>query len=189
MTDVAVRTVSGSTIPEAGRYEIDPSHSAIEFVVRHMGLAKVRGRFNRFEGTVHVGEDPSASSAEVTIQADSIDTQDASRDGHLRSEDFFDVERHPTLGFRATGVRAGEDAWLVDGELTIAGTTQPVTLPVGFEGGAKDPWGYERVGFTAETTINREDFGLSWNTALETGGWLVGKEVKIELAVEAIRQA
>lgn len=190
MTDaVAVRSLEGNLVPEAGTYHIDPSHSAVEFVVRHMGLAKVRGRFNRFEGTIQVGEEPTASSAEATIQADSLDTQDASRDGHLRSADFFDVERYPTVAFRTTGVRPGDDAWLVDGELTIAGTTRPMTLSVDFEGGAKDPWDYERVGFATEATINREDFGLTWNAALETGGWMVGKEVKIEIAVEAVRQA
>lgn len=186
---VAVRNLEGTPVPERGTYQIDPSHSIIEFVVRHMGLAKVRGRFNQFEGTIHVAEDVFESSASTTIQAASIDTQDESRDGHLRSADFFDVEQHPTLEFRVTRVREGDGSWLVDGDLTIAGTTQPVTLDVEFAGGARDPWGYERIGLSATTKINREDFGLTWNQALATGGWMVGKEVKIELSIEAIKQA
>ena len=125
----------------------------------------------------------------VTIQAASIDTRDQGRDTHLRSGDFLDVENHPTLEFRSTGVRHEAGEWLLDGELSIAGQTRPVTLDVEFDGGAKDPWGNARVGFQAETKVNREDFGLTWNQALETGGWLVGKEVKIELSVEAIQQS
>ncbi len=186
---VAVRSLQGTTVPETGTYQIDPSHSSVEFVVRHMGLAKVRGRFNEFEGTIHIADDVFQSSASATIQTASIDTQDESRDGHLRSADFFDAEQNPTLEFTSTAIRQDGDAWLVDGDLTIAGTTRPVTLEVEFDGGARDPWGYERVGFAATTKINREDFGLSWNQALETGGWLVGKEVKIELSIEAVKQA
>lgn len=185
----AVRTVEGIAVPEAGTYEIDPSHSVVEFVVRHMGLAKVRGRFNDFRGTIEIGDELEQSSARGTIQTASIDTRDEDRDQHLRSPDFFDVQQHPTIEFRSTGVRREGDQWLVDGELTITDQTRPVTLDVDFEGGAPDPWGNERVGFSASTTINRHDFGLNWNVALETGGWLVGKEVKLELSVEAIRQS
>jgi polyisoprenoid-binding protein YceI len=185
----AVRTVAGTTVPEPGTYEIDPSHSSVEFVVRHMGLAKVRGRFDAFEGGIEVAEDVTASSAWATIQATSIDTRDETRDSHLRSGDFLDAEQHPTLDFRSTTVRRDGDDWFVDGELTIAGRRRPVSLAVAFEGGAKDPWGNERVGFSASTTVDREDFGLTWNQALETGGWLVGKEVKIELSIEAVRKA
>jgi polyisoprenoid-binding protein YceI len=185
---VAVRTREGVTVPEAGTYQIDPAHSVLEFVVRHMGLAKVRGRFNEFEGAVHIDEDVTRSSAHATIQAASIDTRDETRDGHLRSEDFLDVDNHATLEFRSTGVRQENGSWKVDGELTIAGATRPVTFDVEFEGGARDPWGYERVGFSASATINREDFGLTWNQALETGGWMVSKEVELELSVEAVRQ-
>ena len=188
MTEIATRTVEGRTVPESGSYAIDVSHSAVEFVVRHLGLAKVRGRFGRFEGTIDVAESVTDSSVAVSIEADSIDTGEADRDGHLRSADFLDVETHPTLAFRSTGVREDGDRWLVDGELTITGTTKPVTLEVEVEGGARDPWGFERVGFNAETKINREDFGLTWNQALETGGWLVGKEVKIELTIQAVKQ-
>ena len=186
---VATRTLDGLTVPEAGTYAIDPSHSTVEFVVRHLGLAKVRGRFNEFEGVIHVGEDLAQSSVQVTVKAASIDTREADRDAHLRSGDFLNVEQYPTLEFRSTGVRRQGGDWLVDGDLTIAGTTRPVTFEVEFEGGAQDPWGNARIGFSAATKVNREDFGLTWNQALETGGWLVGKEVKIELAVEAVKQS
>ena len=187
-TTAAVRTVAGSTVPEVGTYEIDPSHSVVEFVVRHLGLAKVRGRFNEFSGSITVAEDVAQSSVAVTINAATIDTRDAGRDEHLRSPDFLNAEQNPTLEFRSTGVRQQGGDWLVDGDLTAAGQTRPVTLEVEFEGAAGDPWGNSRIGFSAETKINRESFGLTWNQALETGGWLVGKEVKIELSVEAIKQ-
>lgn len=187
-TMTAVRTVDGETVPEAATYEIDPSHSSVEFVVRHMGLAKVRGRFADFEGRIEVAEDVARSTAQATIRTASVDTRDESRDGHLRSADFFDVETYPEMTFRTRAVRQHDGDWLVDGDLTIVGVTRPVTLEVDVEGGALDPWGFERIGLAATTTINREDFGLGWNQALETGGWLVGKEVKIEIAVEAVKQ-
>ncbi|HVL97780.1 MAG TPA: YceI family protein [Egibacteraceae bacterium] len=185
---VSVRTVAGVQAPEAGTYAIDPDHSVVEFVVRHLGLAKVRGRFNEFEGMIDIAEDIEQSSARVTIQAASIDTRSPDRDTHLRSGDFLDAENHPALEFRSTHVRHEGGEWLVDGELTVAGVTRPVTLDVEFEGAATDPWGNVRIGFSAGTRLNREDFGLTWNQALETGGWLVGKDVRIELSVEAIRQ-
>ena len=194
-------------IPEAGTYEIDPSHSAVEFVTRHLGLAKVRGRFNQFSGTILIGDDPLDSRVDVVIDAGGIDTRDATRDEHLRSPDFLDVARHPTLEFHSTGVdesrpgggsikqsRPGGgsikrgDTWSVEGDLTVRGKTRPVTLDVEFEGAAEDPWGNARIGTSATTEINREDFGLTWNQALETGGWLVGKQVRIELSVEAVKK-
>ena len=191
MTDAAtaVRTVNGSTVPAPGTYAIDASHSVVEFVVRHLGLAKVRGRFNEFEGSITVAEDIADSKVDVTIQAASIDTRDSGRDEHLRSPDFLDSPNNPTLEFHSTAVRQEGNSWFVDGDLTVAGQTRPVSLEVEFEGSAVDPWGGTRIGFSAGTKLNREDFGLTWNQALETGGWLVGKEVKIELGVEAIRQA
>ncbi len=190
MTDAAtaVRTVNGSTVPAAGTYVIDASHSVVEFVVRHLGLAKVRGRFNEFSGSITVADDITDSKVDVTIQAASIDTRDAGRDEHLRSPDFLDAPNNPTLEFHSTGIRQEGNDWFVEGELTVAGQTRPVVLEVEFEGSAVDPWGGSRIGFSAGTKLNREDFGLTWNQALETGGWLVGKEVKIELGVEAIRQ-
>jgi polyisoprenoid-binding protein YceI len=178
-----------TTLPAVGTWKIDPSHSSVGFSVRHLGLARVRGRFAEFDGSVEVAEDPEQSSVSVEIQAASIDTRDANRDGHLVSGDFFDVEHHPTLDFHSTGVRyTGGDQWAVDGELTIRGVTRPVTLDANFEGSARDPWGGERAAFTATTEVDREDFGLTWNQTLETGGVLVGKKVRIELEVELIKE-
>jgi polyisoprenoid-binding protein YceI len=185
----ALRTVEGTTVPEAGTYEIDPSHSVVEFVVRHLGLAKVRGRFNDFDGVIEIADDVMQSKARATIQAASIDTRNEDRDQHLRTADFLNVENEPTLEFRTTGVRHEGGEWYADGELSIAGTSRPVTLDVEFEGSAKDPWDNVRVAFSATTKVNREDYGLTWNQALEGGGWLVGKEVRIELSAEAIKQA
>jgi polyisoprenoid-binding protein YceI len=190
MTDTTtLRTVDGVTLPAAGTYEIDASHSVVEFVVRHLGLAKVRGRFNEFSGTVEVADDIAQSSVHVQIEAGSIDTRNADRDAHLRSGDFLGAEDNATLEFRSTGVRQEGGDWKIDGELTVAGKTRPVTLDVEFEGAETDPWGNARLGFSAETKVNREDFGLTWNQALESGGWLVGKEVKIELSVEGVKQS
>ena len=180
-----LRTVEDVTIPEAGTYAIDPSHSAVEFVVRHLGLAKVRGRFNSFSGTIRVADDPTESAVDVTIESASIDTRDAKRDEHLRSPDFLDAAGHPNLGFHSTAVRRAGDDWHVDGELTIRGVTRPVTLELEFEGAVQDPWGLPRIGCSATTEVDREAFGLTWNQALESGGFLVGKQVRIELSVEA----
>jgi polyisoprenoid-binding protein YceI len=185
---VGVRTVQDVTVPEAGTYEIDPTHSAAEFVVRHLGLAKVRGRFNEFTGRITIGDDPFDSSLSGTIQAATIDTRNADRDTHLRSADFLDVENHPALEFRTTAVRRGGADWLLDGELTIRGTTRPVTLSVEFEGATTDPWGNQRIGFSATAEVDRGEFGLTWNQPLEAGGWLVGKQVRIELSTEAVKQ-
>jgi polyisoprenoid-binding protein YceI len=186
---LAVRTIDGVELPAPGTYPIDASHSVVEFVVRHLGLAKVRGRFNDFEGTITVGEDVTTSSVEVNIKGGSIDTRDSGRDEHLRSADFLNAANYENLTFRSTGIRNEAGDWKIDGDLTIVGTTRPVTLDVEFEGAAVDPWGGSRVGFSATTKINREDFGLTWNQALETGGWLVGKEIRIELSVEGVKQA
>jgi len=175
-----VRTFQNLDVPQAGTYEIDPAHSVVEFQVRHLGLAKVRGRFNSFSGTIEIGDDPTECRVDVTIDAASIDTRDEQRDAHLRSPDFLDVENHPTLEFRSTAVR-------LEGQLTVRGVTRPVALDVEFEGATTDPWGNERIGVSATTDVNREEFGLTWNQALETGGWLVGKSVRIDLSAEAIR--
>jgi polyisoprenoid-binding protein YceI len=183
------RTVDGIEVPAAGTYALDASHSDVGFSVRHLMVSKTKGRFSGVSGTVVIAEDPLASSVEVTIDVTSLDTRDATRDGHLLSPDFFDAEQHPAITFRSTKVTpAGAGRWTVDGELTVRGTTRPVALEVTFEGGAKDPWGGERIGFTATTEVDREDFGLTWNQALETGGVLVGKSAKIEIEAEAVRQ-
>lgn len=182
------RTVNGVQLPEAGRWEIDRSHSSIEFVVRHLMVSKVRGRFGEFSGSLGIAEAPEGSSVEVVIDAASIDTRDGGRDEHLRSPDFLDVAAYPTLSFRSAAVRRAGARWEVDGELTVRGVTRPVTLDVAFEGAATSPWGQQVASFTAGTEIDREDFGLTWNQALEAGGVLVGRKVRIELSIEAIRQ-
>lgn len=168
-------------------YSIDKAHSEATFQVRHL-LTKVRGRFSDFAGTIEYDEQqPENSWANVTIQAASIDTNERDREAHLRSADFFDVEKYPTLTFRSgTITRKGAAGFDLAGELTIRGVTRQVTFDVNFLGKAKDPWGNERIAFDAEATINRKDYGLNWNAALETGGFLVGDEVTISLSVQAV---
>ena len=190
-TDTAplTRTVDGTDVPAAGTYVLDASHTSVGFSVRHLMVSKTKGRFADFTGTVVIGEDPLASSVEVEIQAASVDSRDETRDGHLRSADFFDAEAYPAITYRSTKVTPeGKGSWKVDGDLTVRDTTVSVPLVVSFEGGAKDPWGNARIGFTAHTELDREAFGLTWNQALETGGVLVGKQVKIDIEAEAIQQ-
>jgi polyisoprenoid-binding protein YceI len=172
-------------------WNIDPSHSAIAFSVRHMVVSKTRGRFTKWNGQIRFDpENPSASSVEVSIDPASIDTADAQRDGHLRSADFFDVEKFPAASFRGTKIEdRGGDRYRVTGDLTIRGVTKPVVLEVAYEGSGKDPWGGERAGFTASTSIDRKQFGLEWNKALETGGLLVGEKVDLTLEIEAVKLA
>lgn len=186
---IPTRHVDGLEIPAAGRYELDPSHSSIGFSVRHLMVSKTKGRFADFSGTVTIAEDPLESSVVVEIRAASIDTRDEGRDTHLRSADFFDTEAHPLITYRSTSVTPGaEGTWLVDGELTVSGVTRSVPLTVSFEGGAVDPWGGARIGFEAHTEVDRDEFGLTWNQALETGGVLVGKSVTIDIEAEAVAQ-
>ncbi|HEV3483994.1 MAG TPA: YceI family protein [Vicinamibacterales bacterium] len=173
------------------RWEIDSSHSGIHFSVRHLVIAKVRGQFSRWTGTVQVPDgDFTRASLEVAIDAASIDTGVADRDAHLRSADFLDVERFPELTFTSTQVEpAGKDRLRVNGQLTIKGVTRDVTLDVEHLGLAKDPWGNERAAFTARTSVDRREFGLTWNQALETGGVLVGERVDIEIEIQAVKQS
>lgn len=181
-------TTDTRTLPAVGTWTIDPSHSEVGFTVRHLGISKTRGRFGAFRGDIVVAGQPEQSRVSVEIDADSIDTKDAGRDEHLRSADFFNVAEHPTLTFVATDVTPASDRWKVTGDLTIAGVTRPVVLDTEVAGIVTDPWGNERVAFAASTEVNREDFGLTWNAALETGGFLVGKTVKIDIEVEAVLQ-
>lgn len=176
------------TIP-TGTYIIDPSHSELSFSVRHAGIAKVRGRFAEFEGSIVVGPTLSESSARAAIIASSVDTGDANRDNHLRSGDFFSVETRPTWTFVSTGTRGAADEFVLDGDLTINGITRPVALEVEFNGAATDPYGNERIAFSASADVNRKDFNLTWNVALEAGGVLVGEKVKLSLEVSAVKQA
>jgi polyisoprenoid-binding protein YceI len=176
-----------STLPAPGTYSIDTGHSYVGFAVKHFGLSKVKGEFQKFDGTIEVADPATASSVEVTIDADSFSSRDDQRDGHVRSADFLDVETYPTLTFRSTGVRQEGDDWVVTGDLTIHGQTRNVELATEFEGAIDDPYGMERIAFSAETEIDRTEFGLTWNQALETGGLVVGKKVRINLEVEAVR--
>ena len=185
-----LRTHDDRPVPVAGTYQIDPAHTAVEFVGRHLMITKVRGRFGDVRGQITIAEEPEASHAEVEIGAASLSTGDDDRDAHLRSGDFFDVETYPTITFRSTSVRAvGDSTWELDGDLTVRDVTRPVSLQVDFDGANVSPVGDERLGFSAATEVHREDFGLTWNMALETGGLLVGKTARIELSVQAIAPA
>jgi polyisoprenoid-binding protein YceI len=179
-----------AVVPATGTYGIDASHSHVGFKVRHLVVGKTRGRFAEVDATLTIVDEPLASTVEVTVPLASVDTRDAGRDEHLRSEDFFDVANHPVMTFRSTGVRpdGASGDYLVDGELTVRGVTKPLTLEASFDGGATDPWGGERIAFTAKGSVDREAFGLTWNQALETGGVLVGKKVDIEIEAEFVRK-
>lgn len=172
-------------------WNFDPTHSAISFTVRHMVFAKVRGRFASWSGDLKLDtNDLSQSQVSVEIEAASIDTGVADRDTHLRSADFFDVERFPKLSFRSTRIESlGGNRYRIHGELTIRDVTREVALETEYAGTGKDPWGNERAAFTASTSVNRKDFGLAWNQVLETGGVLVGDKVDIELDVQAVNAA
>jgi polyisoprenoid-binding protein YceI len=172
-------------------WTIDAAHSHIEFAVKHMMIATVKGRFGSVSGRIRLDEEqPDRSEVEVTIEAASIDTRNAQRDTHLRSADFLDVENHPAITFRSTGVkRVSQDRLRVRGDLTIRGTTRPVDLDVTVLGRNRSPWGQDVIAWSAETSIDREDFGLTWNQALEAGGVLVANTVRIHLEVEAILEA
>ena len=187
-TETTTRTWRGVTIPTAGVFAIDPAHTRVDFVVRHLMVSKVRGAFSEVSGEVVVGADPVDSTVTATIAAASIDTGVADRDGHLRGADFLDVATHPTLTFRSTGglVTGEGNEFTLRGELTVRDVTREVELAVEFEGVARSPWGQEVIGFTATTEIDRDDFGITWNQALETGGVLVGKNVKITIDVQAV---
>jgi polyisoprenoid-binding protein YceI len=186
---VLTRQIGDVEVPAPGRWIIDQSHSRIEFVARHMMISRVRGAFREFYGTIVIAADPTQSSVEATILAASIDTGDLNRDAHLRSEEFLDVDRYPEIRYWSTSVQkpARDGHWRVDGDLTIRGVTKPVSLSVEFNGVARDPWGKARAGFLASTEIDREAFDITWNQALEAGGFLVGKGVKVEIDVEAVR--
>ena len=174
-----------------GTYAIDASHSRIGFVARHAMVTKVRGSFNEFEGSGYFdAEDPSKSNLRLTIQAASIDTRNADRDGHLRSNDFFDMDEYPQITFRSTSVeQSGDSEYKVTGDLTIKGVTKPVTVDFDYTGVAVDPFGNQRLGLEGTTTINRKEWGVTWNAPLEAGGVLVSEKVTLEFEVSAVRAA
>jgi polyisoprenoid-binding protein YceI len=174
-----------------GTYTLDPAHSRIGFVARHAMVTKVRGAFNEFEGTATLdGANPAGSSAQVTISAASIDTRNAQRDEHLRSNDFLAMNEYPQITFVSTGARQVDDSTFeLTGDLAIKGVTNSITIPFSFEGAAKDPFGNLRVGFEGAVTINRKDYGITWNAALETGGVLVSDKVTLEFELSLVKNA
>lgn len=192
MTDIApaTRTVAGVELPAAGTWTLDPGHAEVGFVGRHFMLTKVRGRFTGVTGTITVAEDPAASTVVVDIDMASVSSGDETRDNHLKSGDFFDVENNPTATFRSTSVDwDGGTAGSMTGDLTIKGVSRPVTLAVDYLGYAEDPWGNRRAVFSAAGKVNREDWNLTWNMPLAGGGLLVSKEIELVLEVELIHQA
>lgn len=172
------------------KWVLDASHSLVEFSVKHMMIATVKGRFSGVEGVIEADPaDLTKAAFDVTVASATIDTRDEQRDGHLRSADFFDVEQYPHLTFKSRQVEQSGDEYQLIGDLTMHGVTREVTFALTYEGQGKDPWGNERIGFAAEAKVNRKDFGLTWNAALETGGVLVGEQVKIAVHIEAVKQA
>jgi polyisoprenoid-binding protein YceI len=186
---------TGAVTPDlaalTGDYTIDPAHSTIGFVARHAMVTNVKGSFQDFTGALHLdGTDPSRSTASLDVVMDSIETGNADRDGHLKSADFFKADEFPTMTFRSTKAEAlGGDDYRITGDLTILGTTRPLTIDLEFNGAAKDPFGNERVGFEGKAEILRSEWGLTWNAALETGGVLVSDKIKLSFDISAIRNA
>jgi polyisoprenoid-binding protein YceI len=170
-----------------GVWNVDPSHSTLGFSARHLVVAKVRGRFTDFSGVITIAENPLESSVAASAAVGSITTNDEQRDGHLKSGDFLDIETYPTLTLKSTSIRQDGSDYVLVADLTIKDVTKSVEFELEFEGVAKDPWGGTRAGFSAETEINRKDFGMEWNVALEAGGVLVGEKVKIQLDIEAVQ--
>ena len=191
----ATATSAAAVAPElaalTGDYTIDPAHSTLGFVARHAMVTNVKGKFLDFSGSLHLdGGDPSASTASIDVKMDSIDTGSADRDGHLKSADFFKTDEFPTMTFRSTSAEAlGGDDYRITGDLSILGTTKPLTIDLEFNGAAKDPFGNERVGFEGKAEILRSEWGLTWNAALETGGVLVSDKIKLNFDISAIKNA
>lgn len=172
-----------------GEWTIDPAHSEIGFVVRHAMVTKVRGAFNEFQGSIK-GEGLQDAQVELAIEVNSIDTRNSQRDEHLRTADFFELEKYPQITFRSTALnRTGDDTFDLTGDLTVKGVTRSVTVPFEFEGVATDPFGSERAGFSGSTVVNRTDFGLTWNAALETGGVMLSDKVTLQFEISAVRNA
>ncbi|MEG8277847.1 YceI family protein [Streptomyces sp. AHA2] len=194
-TTTATATTAAAVNPElaalTGDYTIDPAHSTIGFTARHAMVTNVKGSFKDFTGTLHLdGSDPSRSTATLDVVMDSIDTGNADRDGHLKSADFFKADEFPAMTFRSTEAEAlGGDDYRITGDLTILGTTRPLTIDLEFNGVAKDPFGNERAGFEGKAEILRSEWGLTWNAALETGGVLVSDKIKLNFDISAIRNA
>jgi polyisoprenoid-binding protein YceI len=177
------------TLELVGEYQIDPAHTRIGFTARHAMVTKVRGTFGEFRGNASIGEDPARSDVEIIIAANSLNTGQEQRDGHVQGDDFLAVNVYPEITFRSTSVEKDGDTFTITGDLTIRDTTKPVTVPFEFTGLAKDPFGNVRAGFEGATTINRKDWGITFNAALETGGVLVSDKIGLEFDISAIKQA
>lgn len=188
MTTTPTRTVHGVELPTPGTWTVDPGHAEVGFIGRHFGLTKVRGRFTGVDGRVEVAEDISKSTITVAIEMTTVDSGAADRDEHLRSGDFFDVANHPTATFRSMALTTDGSTGTVHGELTIKDVTRPVTLDVCYLGHARDPWDNDRAVFSASATIDREDWDLTWNMVLDSGGLLVSRDIRLEIEAELIRQ-
>ena len=186
---VAIAVLTASPLLAADTYAIDKGHSEATFTIKHL-VSKVSGRFTDFSGTVNLDPaQPGQSSVEFTIKAASVNTDNPDRDKHLKTPDFFDVEKNPDITFKSSKVTpAGKDKYTVDGTLTLRGVSKQVSLPVEFQGFAKDPWGNDKAGFAVETTLNRKDYGMVWNKALDQGGLLLGDDVKIVINLEAAKK-
>jgi polyisoprenoid-binding protein YceI len=183
-----VQTEQGVVRVPTGTWHVDPAHSSVEFEIKHMMIATIRGRFKEFEGTIVAAEDIASSRAFGVVKTASIDTNQPERDAHLRSPDFFDVDHYPEIRFESTKIEPlGGPTFRVLGDLTIKDTTREVAFEATVEGAERDPWGNDRVGMRARGAINRKDFGLRWQQSLETGGLLVGDEVRIEIGISAVR--
>ena len=172
-----------------GTWTVDAVHSNVGFVVRHLVVAKTRGRFGDFEGTITIAEEPLQSKVEASIKTVSVDTGDEGRDGHLRTGDFFEAEKYPTMTFVSTAITPDGGDYKLTGDLTIKGVTKPVTFDLEYEGVVTDPYNNLKAGFTAETEINRKDWGLDYNAVLEAGGLMIGEKVKLTLEIEALKSA
>jgi polyisoprenoid-binding protein YceI len=183
-TETTMRTKA----PAPGTYHLDPAHSDLTIVARHLMVSKVRGTFRDMSGTIEVSEDPAESTAEIVAKAESITTGEKERDNHLRSPDFLNAEKYPEVTFKSTEVTANGDKWKLSGDLTIRDITKPVTFEMAYQGSATDPYGNTKAAFTASGEINREEWGLTWNVALESGGVLVSKNLRFDFDVQATLQ-
>ena len=184
---MSTNTIPANLAEITGTWTLDPAHSRVGFVARHAMVTKVRGAFNEFEGTAVVGSDINDTQVDLTIQVGSVDTRNADRDGHLKSGDFLEIEKFPTITFSSTSVKADGSTLEVTGDLTIKDVTKSVTVPFEFEGAAQDPFGNVRAGFEGSVVINRRDYGVTWNAALETGGVLVSDKITLEFEVSAVK--
>jgi len=186
---IATPSRSVTAVP-TGTWAVDPAHSRVEFSVKHLGIATVRGHFGEFEGTLEIGDDLASAVAQGTVRVGSIDTNEDARDAHLRSADFFDAESHPELSFRSTTIRpVDEDTFEIDGEFTMRGVTKPIVLRAEVQGTEEDPWGNERVALEVTGTVNRGEWGMTFNQVLGSGNKLVSDKVKLALDISAIKQA